>query len=173
MRLPKALVRAIARVAKRRCNILIPWVIRDAYDGHRLVNRFNIFSSRWLNIRIHEFVGSDDRELHDHPWWNISVVLEGEYWEVVPDGWDMRWDVAKTKVMLRAPGGIVWRRATAQHRLILKQDIHWRPRTCWTLFIHGRRTRNWGFWSSAGTFSLAEDREAQAEDADYRASLVK
>lgn len=35
--------------------------------------------------RVHKVMRSDhDRALHDHPWHNASIVLEGGYWEVVP-----------------------------------------------------------------------------------------
>ena len=42
---------------------------------------------RWLTNRIaarlHHTLRSDrDRALHDHPSWNISIVLTGGYWEV-------------------------------------------------------------------------------------------
>lgn len=35
--------------------------------------------------RVHKVLRSDeDRALHDHPWQNASIVLDGGYWEVVP-----------------------------------------------------------------------------------------
>lgn len=40
----------------------------------------NVYSAR-----VHEVKRSDsDRALHDHPWGNMSLVLSGGYWEVLP-----------------------------------------------------------------------------------------
>ncbi|MUL47579.1 hypothetical protein FZI85_25020 [Mycobacterium sp. CBMA293] len=36
-----------------------------------------------LNVYIHQFLRSDDdRALHDHPWWFVSLILKGGYTEV-------------------------------------------------------------------------------------------
>lgn len=41
--------------------------------------------NRSFNIYLHNQVRDDeDPWLHDHPWWNISIVLRGGYWEIVP-----------------------------------------------------------------------------------------
>ena len=63
--------------------------------------------NRWFNIYLHNIVRSDDnRALHDHPWWNLSILLKGSYREVTPDG-----------TFVRGAGSMVFRRATAAHRL--------------------------------------------------------
>lgn len=92
--------------------------------------------NRWFNIYLHQIQrDDDDRALHDHPWWNISIVLRGAYREITPKG-----------TFMRRAGSIVFRRATSAHRLELPvgefgPDIAY----CWTLFITGRRVREWGF----------------------------
>ena len=95
------------------------------------------------NIFIHKIFKSDeDRDPHDHPWWYVTVILSGGYWEYTPvfdsDGRGFnevgRW---------RGPGSIIWRRATDLHRLEMKA-----PTT--TLFIHGWRKREWGFLTRKG-----------------------
>lgn len=102
------------------------------------------------NIFLHNVRHSDDdRAKHDHPWWNITVVLAGSYLEVVPD-----LSRAETPYMLvaampekkirRRAGSIVFRRASAAHRLVIDgQDA-------WTLFITGRKSREWGFHCPGG-----------------------
>jgi hypothetical protein len=38
--------------------------------------------NRWFNIYPHHMLRDDDpRALHDHPWWNVSIVLKGGYME--------------------------------------------------------------------------------------------
>lgn len=91
--------------------------------------------NRFFNIYLHQFLRSDDdRALHDHPWWNVSIVLRGFYIEHKPDG-----------IRLAVPGAVIMRRATARHRIELINN--W---ACWTLFITGPRIREWGFWCPRG-----------------------
>ena len=89
--------------------------------------------NRWFNIYLHNIVRSDDnRALHDHPWWNLSILLKGSYREVTPDG-----------TFVRGAGSMVFRRATAAHRLEVDGPT-------WSLFITGRKVREWGFYCPQG-----------------------
>lgn len=81
-----------------------------------------------FNIYLHNILRpDDDRALHDHPWWNLSIILKGSYIEITPKG-----------SFLRKQWSIVGRKATALHRLVPMGD-------CWTLFITGPVIREWGF----------------------------
>ena len=95
--------------------------------------------NRFFNIYLHKILrDDDDRALHDHPWWNLSVVLAGGYLEVERD-----------RTSYRGPGSFVLRRPSLAHRLVLpirNGGIRW----CWTLFITGPRLRNWGFHCPKG-----------------------
>lgn len=83
----------------------------------------------FCNIYLHRFSGSDeDRALHDHPWDNRSVMLEGLLSEIMPDD-----------LLMLAPGMVRDREATDLHRFEL------RSQTAMTLFITGPRIREWGF----------------------------
>lgn len=95
--------------------------------------------NRWLNVYLHKICrDDDDRALHDHPWWFVSIMLRGAYIEHTPTATNHR----------RAPS-IAFRSSTAQHRLELyRRDGETLP--CWTLVITGRRVRNWGFWCPKG-----------------------
>lgn len=90
--------------------------------------------NRWFNVYLHMILrDDDDRALHDHPWWNISMILSGAYREVMP-----------LRTVLRKAGSIVFRRPTAAHRLeVAKGPV-------WTLFITGPRVREWGFHCPQG-----------------------
>lgn len=84
----------------------------------------------WLSARVHHILRSDyDRALHDHPWWYITIILKGGYWEVTPKG--TKW---------YGPGRIRFARAKSQHRLVVPKG-----EDAWTLFIHGPKSRDWGF----------------------------
>lgn len=86
----------------------------------------------WLNVYLHQFLHDDeDRALHDHPWWFISVMLKGCYIEVVRD----------TAINRYAPS-IAFRRATHAHRVVLPKD-GFGSIPCWTLVVTGRVVRDW------------------------------
>ena len=90
--------------------------------------------NRWLNVYLHHFLHSDeDRALHDHPYWNLSVILRGEYVEHTP-----------SRVTRRRAGQIAIRRPEAAHRIELDRG------PCWTLFFTGPRVREWGFHCPQG-----------------------
>jgi hypothetical protein len=109
--------------------------VRDS-TGTLLIKRWNLSSTRWLSVRLHMICASDgDRYLHNHPWRNITVVLCGRYDEILPGG------VVRT----RKPGEIIARRATALHRIVLRHPDD----RCVSLFLHGRKVREFGFWRPA------------------------
>lgn len=126
-----------------------------------------IYLRRWyliprnplLNVYLHQFLrDDDDRALHDHPWWFVSLILRGGYIEVseVPGGREST--RCRTSVLsMRSP---FWRRciafrpATWRHSVALPWGKNaagecddYAPRVpCWTLIVTGRRSRLWGFW---------------------------
>lgn len=107
----------------------------DIVIGDQYLERWYIVPrNRWFNIYLHKFVGSDDdRALHDHPWWSLSVLLAGEIKEhqfnkirMIPRWWP------------------VVRSARFAHRL---EVVHG---PVWTVFITGPRRRDWGFHCRKG-----------------------
>lgn len=102
---------------------------------------------RWLpSPYLHRILrDDDDRALHDHPAASVSVILEGGYWEILPDD-PRRWPLHRSTCMeWRAPGRVIVRRASLPHRLELVADL-----PCITLFLFGPRCRDWGFWCPGG-----------------------
>lgn len=104
------------------------------------------------NVYLHHFLRSDDdRALHDHPWFNMSIVLQGDYWEITPKG-----------RFLRSTGAIKIRTPWAAHRVelfkacnavdkggvVLQHTVN--EIEAWTLFITGPRVREWGFLCPKG-----------------------
>lgn len=101
-----------------------------------------------FNVYLHNILrDDDDRALHDHPWFNLSVVLAGGYFETTPEGRDFR-----------RPGTIRLRSPWARHRLELPRDwdqehfftddglADWPALPAWSLFVTGPKLRTWGFW---------------------------
>jgi hypothetical protein len=124
-------------------------------------SKANPYLHRWhviprnpiFNIYLHHFLRSDDdRALHDHPWINMSLLLDGEYIEVTPKG--RFW---------RRKGHFYFRMPKALHRVELLQIYHQVGPNCgdtiteekpvWTLFITGPRVREWGFACPKGWVS--------------------
>jgi len=88
------------------------------------------------NNYLHEILRSDDdRALHDHPWDNTSMVIDGRYIEHLPDG----------RAIMRETGAIVSRAATDAHRLEILPGER-----AITLFMTGPKLREWGFWCPHG-----------------------
>ena len=89
----------------------------------------------WFNIYLHHFCRSDDdRALHDHMYWNVSVILKGRYREHVEGGF-----IDRSAPSISAP-----RRPERAHRIELIDG------PCWTLFVTGPRVREWGFHCPKG-----------------------
>lgn len=99
----------------------------------RLIDRLLDF-----NICIHKFLRPDPPGLHDHPWWNISIVLSGFLEEEYSFGYLTEFLSHKTTLKR---GMIIFRCAKDAHRLtpIGRTDPI-------TLFITGPTRRDWGYW---------------------------
>lgn len=102
--------------------------------------------ARICNVYLHHFLRSDDdRALHDHPWWNASILLRGSYIEHIrqPNG--------STITKSRKPGAVYFRRAIQAHRVeLLRSEATGEPKPVWTLFITGPKIREWGFLCPQG-----------------------
>lgn len=84
----------------------------------------------YMNLYLHHTVGSDDdRALHDHPWDNMSYILDGEYIEITKEG-----------EFLRQAGDVIVRPANTLHRLVIPDG-----KTATSLFYTGPKYREWGF----------------------------
>lgn len=126
------------------------FVVKPREDESPYLNRWYVIPrNRFFNIYLHEFLRSDeDRALHDHPWFNLSVVLSGAYFEeTIRKGGVHRW-------VLRRPGlfrrGIKFRSPWSAHRVELIAYTKAIEAPAYTLFITGPRLRRWGFHCPKG-----------------------
>lgn len=103
-------------------------------NGDYLHRWYVIPRNPYFNIYVHKFMQSDeDRALHDHPWYSVSVLLKGEFIEHSLKG--------VRHIPRIAP---VFRTAKFAHRLELVKG------PAWTIFITGPRIREWGFLCPKG-----------------------
>lgn len=132
----------------------------------------------WLTsfvcIRAHTIMRSDnDRHQHDHPCASISIVLAGGYWEALeppdfvhhfPASYARLLDLLQYEpvekmhakaivynVWWRAPGDVVRREAKMRHKLILPIKTQ-----CKTIFLMGRKSNAWGFYTETGKVGYRE-----------------
>ena len=110
-------------------------------DGSPKIHRHYLLGTgKTFGVFLHHFVGSDSpTEFHDHPWsWGVSLILRGGYTEERCLGSDRtitrRW---------LGPGRLNLLLPNVFHRVELRDR-----RPAWTLFIHGPKTRRWGFLDS-------------------------
>ena len=129
----------------------------DFLVGDYMQRWYIIPRNRFFNIYLHKFVGDDEvRALHDHPWRSLSILLKGKYIE--------HRQGHEPKVFRR--GSVIYRGAEYAHRIeLFNDDINWRdavakrkgkivifykPLPVWTIFITGRKIRDWGFHCPKG-----------------------
>lgn len=106
-------------------------------SGELHFQRWRIIWTPWFAVYIHRiFMADNDMFMHDHPWDYFSMVLHGSYNEITPD--TMRPGHAKDVILL--PGFCTKRKAESFHKIgTLNTE------SVTTLFITGRRRREWGF----------------------------
>ena len=141
MRLPGFFIRWLmnrgVRVCKSRPADLV-LVLR----GELYLRRWHVIPrNRWFNVYLHQIAGpDDDRALHDHPWWNCSILLAGSYDEMTFKNPELApLGVTETVTTRRTAGEVVFRTARTMHRLAPVNG------SCWTLFLTGPVLRAWGF----------------------------
>lgn len=118
--------------------------IPDAKDPSRVyLRRRRIIQTPWFGILWHQiFLRDSDRDPHDHPWPFTSFVVRGGYREKIFPNPDATLAHAVTREWKRFSWHAI--DTTAAHQII---DVV--PGTI-TLLLTGRRSREWGFWTSSG-----------------------
>ena len=108
------------------------------------IYRWHIVRTDAASVYLHVQVADDyGRDLHDHPWENMSVVLSGGYNEHTCDlpGLGLGKHIRKLR-----KGDTVHRLATFAHRLELPPGVKYSM----SLFSTGPRVREWGFYTKNG-----------------------
>lgn len=104
------------------------------FGGSVYMRRWKLVDRSFFGVRLHNILRSDsDRELHDHPFTFLSIILRGGYFEHTADG----------RRTWYGPGSVVVRSGEALHRLEL-------PRPAWTLVLRGPNRRTWGYLTPTG-----------------------
>lgn len=156
-RVPNWLLRKLLRswdrnAQRRQPNVRIP------ADGPVYMWRWwRIPRNAFFNVYYHHVMRSDeDAALHDHPWWNFSIVLEGGYFEhLIAEGGvhEKTWYPAGS-VRFRPSGSFAHRLELETTRLACGgvytgpssvsnyQDVELPVKT---IFITGPVLRRWGF----------------------------
>lgn len=101
--------------------------------------------NKWFNIYLHHMRhDDDDRAPHDHPWWSLSLCLDGyiKEYELLPKIFDE--SPQQYRVNHIRKGDWKWRGKEYAHRLELPEG------DAWTLFITGPKLRKWGFHCRLG-----------------------
>lgn len=127
----------------------------DDSDGE--LHRWRLIETPLGGVMVHRHQGPDPgRVLHDHPWPFVSIVLRGGYVEEVAEARlaPLLADIADTHP---APGRYYglreWRRARTVHVMPLTHAhriVALLRKPTWTLVLHGRRRRAWGFYPASG-----------------------
>jgi hypothetical protein len=149
----RSVVRSLIRTFYSGCVLNAPDVIIGGHDDPYMLRWHLIPRNPLFNIYLHQFLRSDDdRALHDHPWSNVSILLEGTYTEhrIEQGGIHTRTIREAGDVVVRLSGRVA-------HRI----ELH--AGRCVTLFITGPRYRSWGFhcptagWVHWRDFTAAHD----------------
>lgn len=114
--------------------------------------RWHIFRWRGWQLSLHKWLRSDDdRALHDHSGHNLSIILNGGYWEVVRQRHPPYADYPQTayvvdEVHFRWPLVPYFRRAEEPHRIALPSD----GKPVWSIWLRWPPIREWGFHCPKG-----------------------
>ena len=130
------LLKLLDRLGRKR-------IVMDRVQNEPYLERYYLFlreRERFpFNVFLHKFLKSDPDDVHDHPWPYATLILKGGYWEWIP-----HFDTVGRKTgeyqVWRGPGHFRVSSANSYHRIELDPDI-----TAWTLFMPGRKCRDWGF----------------------------
>jgi hypothetical protein len=118
-------------------------VVMDRVNNEPYLERYYLFlkdrDNFPFNIFLHKFLKSDPDDVHDHPWSYATLILKGGYWEWVPQ-FNSKGERCGEIAHWRRPGHFRVSEANSYHRIELDPAI-----TCWTLFMPGRKQREWGF----------------------------
>ena len=92
------------------------------------------------SVYINRHVGSDDLPApHDHPWDNMTIVLDGRFSE------ELYQEDQLCETVVRTKGDVVVRSATFSHRIEMRPGEE-----CWTLFVTGPVVNKWSFKCPGG-----------------------
>lgn len=143
----------------------LPGRLINGNDGSRqdvrpYLERYFIATLFGCFAYLHRFVHSDwDDCPHDHPFkWALSLVLSGGYIELRVIGMNAYGPVCRSRMI--KPCRFNWFGPHIFHRVIVPEG-----KEGWTLFLHGPRTKTWGFLEmyAGGMMKFREDKPGTGE----------
>lgn len=127
-------------------------------DGTLYLERWGVEWKSLGGVFVHRMSAPDPGvDLHDHPWPFLALILRGGYTE--------------TRANVRLP----WLKRRRQNRtgslrLMRLDEAHTidrlNGRTSWSLVIHGRNLRRWGFYVPHSGRALSDYRWVDSADYD-------
>ncbi len=114
------------------------WAIWERFwigiKGDLYMDRITLVQCPWFSIKLHRIYRPDrQRDLHDHPWAFLSILLVGNYVEDTVKG------LRYCRVFNYKPAG-------GRHSIRMVSRV-----PVWTLVLCGPKVRDWGFWVDGGT----------------------
>jgi hypothetical protein len=135
-------------------------IVMDRVNNEPYLERYYLFlkdRQRFpFNVFLHKFLKSDPDDVHDHPWPYATVILKGGYWEWIPQ-FNSAGEKCNEIANWRGPGHFRICSANSYHRIELDPSVE-----CWTLFMPGPQTRDWGFLTRRGWIPHDEYLDARA-----------
>ena len=125
-------------------------------DGEVFLDRWGVEHKRLGGVFLHRMDAPDPGvDLHDHPWWFVSIIIAGGYLEerapirlaldwAVLDDLDHR-DPCRGHEVDRRRWSIKALRLDEAHSI---KALH--GRRSWSLVVHGPTRRGWGFYTPDG-----------------------
>lgn len=118
--------------------------ISDPVTGDLYLRRFRLVETPWFGVKVHHIVAPDPgRDIHNHPWWFVSLILWGGYIEqtrhIDPLG------EYGSPFRARRPRRWHYMSAAGLHRITHLPKGH-----AWTLVVNGPRVQEWGFSRGPG-----------------------
>jgi hypothetical protein len=128
------------------------WAFMDGFQVRKqnrpYLDRLRLIQTPWFGVLLHRIHGPDeDHDPHDHPWPFGSLILSGSYTEEV---WAPAWGDRRVlhgqvgELSRRKRWSWHWMPTDRAHKITETEGL------LWTLVITGRRTHEWGFWTSDG-----------------------
>ena len=125
-------------------NKIIEWIKRKCpskliqLDGLDYLERYTIVWTPFFKVYMHNILRSDlDRNLHNHPWHFLTILLKGSYKETLKIIKNQT--SFKEKVQVYGPGSTLFRPAHHYHRIELGEE------TVTSIVIAGPKFQDWGF----------------------------
>ena len=130
------LLKLLDRLGRKR-------IITDRLNNEPYLERYYLFLKERerfpFNVFLHKFLKGDPDDVLDHPWPYFTLILNGGYYEWVPEFNKLGHKIGEIRHW-RGPGHFRTCSPKSYHRIELKPGV-----TAWTLFMPGPHRREWGF----------------------------